>query len=236
MRIIDETDHFYVVEKPANISFHSDEGDAGFFVQIEQQVGTKLWPVHRLDKVTSGLLIAARSAKAARDLGDLFELHQIEKYYLALSDRKPKKKQGSIVGDMSKSRRGSYKLEQSHENPARTQFFSYGTDNGPRLFIVRPRTGKTHQIRVALKSLGSPILGDPLYHGPHEIQPDRCYLHAYALRFSLYDQDHAYLLVPAEGLEWENLDRWNTAVELFRPWELPWPKVGSRNAQDQSAD
>ncbi len=226
MRVIDETEHFIVVEKPAGANFHSEDGETGFFAQLELTRSEKLWPVHRLDKVTSGLLIAARSAQVARDLGDLFEFHQIEKYYLALSDRKPKKKQGSVVGDMSRSRRGSWKLETTHENPARTQFFSYGSDGCPRLFIVRLRTGKTHQIRVALKSLGSPILGDPIYHGPHDIEPDRCYLHAYALRFSLYDLDYCYLLVPSEGIEWEALDRWSSAQHLYSPWDLPWPKVG----------
>jgi len=235
MRIIDETDHFIIAEKPAGSSFHCENGEVGFFVQLEIQFGEKLWPVHRLDKVTSGLLIAARSATAARDIGNLFDLRQVEKFYIALSDRKPKKSQGTIVGDMSRSRRSSWKLEKSKENPARTQFFSFASDNGgPRLFIIRPRTGKTHQIRVALKSLGSPILGDPIYHGPNIVEPDRCYLHAYALKFSLYDIDHCYLLAPSEGEQWDSFDSWNTATHIFTPWKLPWPKSGTTKEQSSA--
>ncbi len=226
MRIIDETEDFLIVEKPAGIGFHTENGEDGFFVSLEKERGEKLFPVHRLDKVTSGLIIVARSPKAARDLGELFETHQIEKYYLALSDRKPKKKQGSVVGDMSRSRRSMWKLERTKNNPARTQFFSFGSESGARLFIVRLLTGKTHQIRVALKSNGSPIIGDPLYHKPeHAIDGvDRTYLHAYSLKFELYDNEHNYLLVPSDGTHWESLDKWYNCEHLLSPSEFKWPK------------
>lgn len=226
MRVIDETDDFLVVDKPAEMSFHSEEGEAGFFAALEKERGEKLFPVHRLDKVTSGLILVARNLQAARDLGILFESRQVEKYYIALSDRRPKKKQGAVVGDMTRSRRGSWMLERTRTNPARTQFFSFGAADGTRLFVIRPRTGRTHQIRVALKSLGSPILGDPLYHGPENaIEPvDRCYLHAYALRFELNNTPHSYLLVPSEGVHWQEFDNWPLAENLFFPWEMSWPR------------
>ncbi len=226
MRIIDETEHFLIVEKPAGIGFHTENGEDGFFVTLEKQRNEKLFPVHRLDKVTSGLIMVARSPKAARDIGELFETHQIEKFYLALSERKPKKKQGSVVGDMTRSRRSTWKLERTKKNPARTQFFSFGADTGVRLFIVRILTGKTHQIRVALKSNGSPVIGDPLYHSvEHAVDPvDRTYLHAYSLRFELYDEEHSYLLVPSEGKHWESLEAWYGCTNLLSPWELKWPK------------
>jgi len=228
MRIIDETENFLVVEKPAGIGFHTEMGENGFFVNLEKERNEKLFPVHRLDKVTSGLIIVARSQKAARDLGALFESNQIEKYYLALSDRKPKKKQGAVVGDMSRSRRSMWKLERTKKNPARTQFFSFGSQSGVRLFIVKLLTGKTHQIRVALKSNGSPVIGDPLYHTPeHAVSPiDRTYLHSYALRFELYDKEHSYLLVPSEGEHWVSLEKWYNCENLLSPWKQPWPKSG----------
>ncbi len=82
---------------------------------------------------------------------------------------------------MKKSRRSTWILTNSTISPAITQFFSFSMGQGLRLFIVRPSTGKTHQIRVALKSLGSGIIGDPLYSST---QADRGYLHAYSLGFS----------------------------------------------------
>lgn len=148
----------------------------------------QVWLVHRLDKVTSGLLIFALNEQAASRLSQLFAAHLINKTYLALSLHKPKKKQGLIMGDMKKSRRGAWKLCQSRENPALTRFNSVTCEPKLRLFILKPQTGKTHQLRVAMKSLGSPILGDELYGGNSE-KSDRTYLHAYQLDF-FYRNEH----------------------------------------------
>ncbi|MGR5488912.1 pseudouridine synthase, partial [Vibrio alfacsensis] len=80
--------------------------------------------VHRLDKMTSGLLILAKRAEVAAQFSRLFEQRDIDKYYLAIGSKKPKKKQGSIIGDMERSRRSSWKLVNSKNNPAVTQVFS----------------------------------------------------------------------------------------------------------------
>ena len=69
-----------VLNKAAGISFHSDDGP-GLVVLAQQELGYKLYPVHRLDKVTSGLIVLARSSAAAAQLTQLFSTHQIEKYY-----------------------------------------------------------------------------------------------------------------------------------------------------------
>lgn len=112
---------FYIFNKPAGMSFHS-ETQAGFVVLAEQLCQEKLYSVHRLDKLTSGLLILARSSEAAARFTEMFSQKLINKVYLALSDQKPKKKQGWIKGDMVKARRGAYKLMTSLENPAITRF------------------------------------------------------------------------------------------------------------------
>ena len=126
-------------------------------VAAEKALQCKLYSVHRLDKMTSGLLLLAKSPQIAAQLTALFTTHQIQKYYLAISDKKPKKKQGLIKGGMQKSRRGMWKLTKEKNNLAITQFFSYSLGNGKRLFVIKPHSGKTHQIRVALKSIGSAI-------------------------------------------------------------------------------
>lgn len=199
--IIFENIDFYVVSKPAGISFHQDQKQtnesSGFFNQISKQLGQKLWPVHRLDKMTSGLLIVAKNKESASLLGELFEQQKISKTYLAISDKKPKKKQGHIVGDMKKSRSGSWMLCHSKSKPARTRFTSYSLAPGIRLFKITPKTGKTHQIRVALKSIGSPILGDTRYAGS---QADRGYLHAYQLEFCWKNEPLSIEYSPTEGM------------------------------------
>ena len=184
--LVDEQPDFVVLDKAPGVSFHSDDG-AGLVVQAAQSLGYPLYPVHRLDKVTSGLIVLAKSSETAAELTRLFTSHQVEKFYLALSFAKAQKKQGWIKGDMAPSRRGAWKLLSSQQNPAVTYFISKGFEDLPfRAYLLKPFSGKTHQIRVALKSVGAVIAGDELYGADNA---DRVYLHAYALRFILQNRD-----------------------------------------------
>ena len=88
--IIHEHRDFILVNKPENINFHSEDGP-GIVAMMESALQCKLYTVHRLDKMTSGLLILATSTKAAARFTQMFETRRIEKYYLAISLRKPKK-------------------------------------------------------------------------------------------------------------------------------------------------
>ena len=224
-QLIDLQQDFVVVDKPAGVNFH-DEGEigSGLFNRLTGQLGlSELYPVHRLDKMTSGLILFARNKSTAQEFQRLFNEHKVEKYYLAISDKKPKKKQGLIKGDMTKSRRGMWKLLRSSENPAISQFFSYGLGSGKRLFIVKPHSGKTHQIRVALNSIGSPIIGDNTYYA--QSQADRGYLHAYALRFRLNQQAFQYTLPPNSGELFLDANVQQQITALSTPWDLPWPKL-----------
>jgi len=221
--IIDNNEQFIVVEKPPGISFQDEEGQTGFFNQIKKRLNAgELYPVHRLDKLTSGLVIMAKTKDAARTFQQLFETRQIEKYYLALSLDKPKKKQGLIKGDMEKSRRGTWKLARECNNPAITQFFSYGIEGKARLFLLKPHTGKTHQLRVALKSIASPIAGDTAYNGKTS---DRGYLHAFAMRFVFDGMVYDYLCHPTSGELFNELAVRQKIAELSPPWLQIWPKL-----------
>lgn len=201
--IIYQHSDFVVINKPAGVSVHKDQEETGLVTLVAAQLGVeKLWLVHRLDKVTSGLLILALNSESAAKFSRLFEEHQIHKTYLALSAQKPKKKQGQIVGDMKKARNGAWKLCQTRENPAITRFYSVSCEPNLRLFILKPQTGKTHQLRVAMKSLGSPILGDELY-GKKTEEIDRTYLHAFCLQFIYEGERIAVSMLPKEGEWWE---------------------------------
>lgn len=219
--LVAETAEFVLLNKAAGISFHSDDGP-GLVVLAEQQLGYKLYPVHRLDKVTSGLILLARSSDVAAQLTQLFSSHQVEKYYLALSLAKPAKKQGWVKGDMTPARRGSWKLLSSQHNPAVSYFVSRGFENLPfRAFLVKPYSGKTHQIRVALKSAGAAIAGDALYQGS---AADRVYLHAYALRFCLHNTEYHYVQPPTEGVLYQQLLQSDALQDWMQPWQLNWPQ------------
>ena len=200
--IIYQTDDFIIIYKPCGLSVHKDQSEIGLTTLLAEQLGIpQVWLVHRLDKVTSGLLILALNAESTAEFFRLFSEHHIQKTYLALSNQKPKKKQGLIVGDMQKSRNGAWKLCQSKENPAITRFESVSCEPNLRLFILKPQTGKTHQLRVAMKSLGSPILGDSLY-GKNTENIDRTYLHAARLQFEFKGQSFDVFSPPKEGEWW----------------------------------
>lgn len=239
IHIIDNQSDFIIVNKPAGKSFH-DEGevDSGFFNEVKNALNTNninqkfpdeieaLYPVHRLDKMTSGLIVFAKNKVTATLFQQLFEQHKIQKFYLALSDKKPKKKQGLIKGDMAKSRRSAWKLLRTKNNPAISQFMSYGLGDGLRLYIVKPHSGKTHQIRVALSSIGSPIIGDLLYAtGDSAIQYDRGYLHAYALQFTLNNSHYKYQLSPNSGEQFLTTSFIQQLKDIGEPWNLSWPCV-----------
>lgn len=194
---------FIIIYKPCGVSVHKDQESIGLTTQLANQLGVaQVWLVHRLDKITSGLLILALNAESAAEFSRLFAEHQIHKTYLALSHQKPKKKQGLIIGDMKKARNGAWKLCQSKENPAITRFESVSCEPNLRLFFLKPQTGKTHQLRVAMKSLGSPILGDPLY-GKNTPEMDRTYLHAARLEFEFHGEKFDIKTMPKEGEGWQ---------------------------------
>ena len=200
--IIYQTDDFIIIYKPCGLSVHKDQSEMGLTTLLAEQLGVpQVWLVHRLDKGTSGLLILALNAESAAEFFRLFSEHQIQKTYLALSNQKPKKKQGLIVGDMQKARNGAWKLCQSKENPAITRFESTNCEPNLRLFFLKPQTGKTHQLRVAMKSLGSPILGDAIY-GKNTEKIDRTYLHAARLQFEFKGQAFDVFVAPKEGAWW----------------------------------
>ena len=226
--LVDNQPDFVLVNKAPNVNFH-DEGDigSGLFSQVKSQLGlAELYPVHRLDKLTSGLVIFARSQAAARLFEQLFREHQVEKYYIALSDKKPKKKQGLIKGDMAKSRRGMWKLTRTLENPAVTQFFSQSIAPGLRAYLLKPHSGKTHQLRVALSSIGSPILGDSLYgDDADKFETDRGYLHAYALRFHYQDSTYQYLQAPTVGAHFSIPACQAWLEDISSPWQQAWPAI-----------
>ena len=212
--IVYQTDDFIIIYKPCGLRVHKDQSKIGLTTLLARQLNVpQVWLVHRLDKVTSGLLILALNAESAAEFFRLFSEHHIQKTYLALSNQKPKKKQGLIVGDMQKVRNGAWKLCQSKENPAITRFESVSCEPNLRLFILKPQTGKTHQLRVAMKSLGSPILGDLLY-GKNTENIDRTYLHAARLQFEFKGQAFDVFTLPKEG-EWWHLDGVMSQIQKF---------------------
>jgi pseudouridine synthase Rlu family protein len=184
--VLYESNHMLIIDKPYGIAHHNDSRDQspGILQLIRQQRHAlenreRLWGVHRLDKVTSGILVLAKDQTTATTLSKFFAQGKIKKLYIGMSSKKPKKKkQGWVSGDMVRSRRETWMLTKKQAtdstNFAKTRFFTAGMNarmsspatisSVPRTVVMFvPHTGKTHQLRVAAKSMGIALLGDPLY-------------------------------------------------------------------------
>lgn len=224
LHIVADTKYFVVIDKPPGVCMHYQDGDHPVLPMLENLGYKHLHLVHRLDTATSGLLVLAKSAAVAALMFEEFNQHRVQKYYLALSAQKPKKKQGHMFGGLVKSRRGNYKLTLAPENPVYTQFFSYSVSQQTipslRLFALKPHSGKTHQLRVSLQSIGAPILGDARYAKDNS---DRMYLHAYQLAFSLYDEHYCYQQLPKIGLWFTRIEIVHTIERLGDLSKLKWP-------------
>ena len=216
-KLVLENDYFVVIDKFPDIVFSSE-----LVKSVEDEVSVdKVFPVHRLDRETSGLMIFAKSSEIARQFSDLLSKGRIEKTYIAIVLNTPKKKMGIVIGDMERSRRSQWKLMRTKVNPAKTGFKQYTLDikiktklekkefpeKQLKLIELKPHTGKTHQLRVALKSLGTSVLGDEIYGDKYlkieeaeGFKPvDRMYLHAYRLKFGLNDKSYSIDCVPTIG-------------------------------------
>jgi tRNA pseudouridine32 synthase/23S rRNA pseudouridine746 synthase len=258
LKLVLDHDDFMVLNKPSGMPMHASE--LAIIPAAESLFNhKKLWLVHRLDTDTSGCILLAKTKHAASELSKQFAQKTVQKYYIALIDNKPKKKQGTIRGDMQKARNGDWKLSTRQDNPAITQFFSFSiqTDSlstkllsvnqklsldtqthlqpnttaklplksklnstpAIRVCIIKPISGKTHQIRVALKSLGSSIIGDKRYKGSVS---DRLYLHSYVLQFTYKDQFFNATCLPQTGqLFASHLDTFLS--QNSDPWTMKWP-------------
>ncbi len=220
-QIIENHTDFIIVSKFHNVDIHCNKESIGLVQKIRESIKLQqLYVVHRLDFMTSGLVVLAKNKESAQELSASFREHRVEKFYIALGGTHPRKKQGTIIGDMKKVRDGKWILCHSRNNPAITQFVSSGLGNGLRLYLLRLMTGKTHQIRVALKSLGVPILGDPLYSkkSSNDLMIDRGYLHSYAMGFKLKGEYYRFKDIPESGVHFCS-EEFKTA---FRKYEDPW--------------
>lgn len=206
--ILLRTPDLLILNKPAGFAVQDTPSAEGYFNQVRQQLALdEAYPVHRLDQGTSGIYLIALTRACAAQVGQAFETRQVEKIYLALSTAKGKKKQGWVVGDMVPARGGSYKLTPQRTQPAVSYFIGRSLKPGLRAFAMKLYTGKTHQARVALKSVSAPILGDARYGGE---PADRLYLHAAAVRLTLPGREPLALVcwpTATEGGLWDGIDQ-----------------------------
>ena len=183
--IIFSDDSILVVNKPAGIPVLPDgwEQDAPYLVKLLEGQFGKLWVVHRLDKVTSGVMVFARTAESHQALNMQFERHEAQKVYHAIVVGVPPWDE-HIARHLLRVNVGhSHRtvVDHSKGKPSETRFRVLERYAGYSLLEAAPGTGRTHQIRVHAYSLGYPILGDILYSAPETDLIARPALHAQSL-------------------------------------------------------
>ena len=196
MIILYSDTQLFVVNKPAGVPVLPDgwEPDAPYLVkQLEEQFG-RLWVVHRLDKVTSGVMVFARTAEAHRSLSLLFETRAVHKSYHAVVVGNPKWDEHTARHPLRINVGHSHRTAVDHSKgkPSETAFRVLEHFDGYALLAAVPHTGRTHQIRVHLSALGFPILADSLYGAPSTDMIARPALHAHSLEFKFGEKPFSF--------------------------------------------
>jgi 23S rRNA pseudouridine1911/1915/1917 synthase len=159
--------------------------------------------VHRLDRDTSGVLLFAKNLAAYEFMRRAFHDHAVKKTYLAIVYGVPKDKNGVIDFDIGRSRkdfrlRSAQPKAKGRLREALTRYHVVGEYKDCALLEVTPKTGRTHQIRVHLKAIHHPVVGDALYarNRSSVLSVSRLALHAYTLEFSLPSGKDVHIVAP----------------------------------------
>ena len=158
-----------IIDKPAGIPVHAGpKGGPNLEMYFDVlRFGWSRRPAlaHRLDRDTSGCLVLGRHPKALRKLGKLFAAGRIEKIYWAIVAGEPPEEQGTIDLPLKKiTNQGGWKMIAAPDGQtAVTEYRTLGVMEGLTWLELKPKSGRTHQIRVHCASLGCPVLGDPVY-------------------------------------------------------------------------
>jgi 23S rRNA pseudouridine1911/1915/1917 synthase len=185
-----EDEHVLVVDKPAGLVVHPGAGHAGDTLvdALEGKLagGDSDRPgiVHRLDRDTSGLLVAARTEEAYERLSQLVRERALERTYLALVEGRPRSRRGRIDAPIGRDRHEPTRISLDSESArdAMTHFEVERLFERHALLRVKLETGRMHQIRVHLAAIELPVVGDPVY-GRADAALGRQFLHAAELAF-----------------------------------------------------
>ncbi len=194
--VIYEDNHLIAINKPNGMIVQADETTATPLVdEVKEYIKHKynkpgkvfLEPAHRIDRPVSGLIVMARTTKALARMTGLFREREIEKTYWAIVKDRPKLENETLVHylkkDTDKNKSRAYDKEVSDSKRAELTYKLLRVIGQHSLLEIKPLTGRPHQIRVQLSTIGNPIRGDVKYGYPKANANQSINLHARSLKF-----------------------------------------------------
>ncbi len=218
LSILYEDNHLLIINKPTGVLVQGDAtGDEPLVEVCKKYIAKKyqkpgavfLGVVHRLDRPVSGVVVFARTSKALERMNALFKNRETKKTYWAIVSNRPPKEEDTLihwlVKDEQKNKTTAYKKETPEAQRAELNYRIIGHSSGHYLLEVNPITGRPHQIRVQLASIGCVILGDLKYGAKTPASDASIALHARQLEFihPVKDEKLCIIANPPEREFWK---------------------------------
>jgi len=229
--IVYEDTELLVVNKPAGLVCHPTKTDeySSLISRARLYLGPGVQPhlVNRLDRETSGVTLLAKDLGTARELRRLWESRQVEKDYLAIVHGQVCETHGMVSAPLGKDEQSQVAIKncvRADGAPAETEYLvrEQFTRRGLpfTLLLVRPLTGRKHQIRIHLAHIGHPIVGDKLYGGDED-------LYLALVQGRLTPEQHRRLILPYHALHAQEVRfQWSDRPRVFHaepePWFIEW--------------
>ena len=193
-RIIYEDNHLIAVSKRSGEIVQGDKtGDKPLSEEIKSYIKTKykkpgnvfLGTIHRLDRPTSGIVLFAKTSKSLSRMNELFKNKKVQKTYYAITEDMPKKDKGVIISLLKKNQKQnkSYITKLDDGKKSELEYELIEKLQNYFLIKVKPKTGRHHQIRVQLSSIGCKIKGDVKYGAKRANKDKSICLHSYSISF-----------------------------------------------------
>ncbi|GAA2672197.1 RluA family pseudouridine synthase [Streptomyces aculeolatus] len=215
-----EDDKVLVLDKPAGISVMGERHGTDL-VELAEEAGERLFPAHRVDKVTSGAVLFAKDVATHGGLTRQFNKRTVDKAYLVVTATAGLPDRGTVELPLSVGRKNRVRIAAAREAirfdeaadrwwvaeddlldvknyPSTTHFRTLWSDGRHSVLVARPVTGRRHQIRVHLAWIGHPILGDPLFDKAAAAAGLRTHLHSWRLGFDASWRDGSRVDVVAD--------------------------------------
>ena len=191
--IVEDNENFCVINKPYGLAVQGGSKIKKNLVDLIAEnkifINSKPFIVHRTDKETSGILIIAKNRKYAQLFTSLFRIRKIHKSYLSICHGEMEKNKGFFDGDLIR-----YDKDKKISERAITNYKVLDKNTNSTLLILNPVTGRKHQIRKQLFSIGFPVIGDSKYNFPENKinKYHNLMLHAYSIKFMINEKKYKY--------------------------------------------